>query len=118
MSLTLTISAVPPSLNGAYLNIPGKGRVPTKKLSNWKKLAGWELIAQRVKRIEGPIDIELTLKRPCAHSDVDNRIKFILDALVSSSVIDDDRNVQSIKASWAKGKDAPACVVVITSINE
>jgi Holliday junction resolvase RusA-like endonuclease len=113
--ISITLSSVPPSLNNSYINVAGRGRVPGKKLRVWKNLAGWELMAQRPGRIEGPVVIEISLKRPNKRSDIDNRAKAILDLLVSNHVIEDDRKVESVKSSWAASPDAPACKITVVS---
>jgi Holliday junction resolvase RusA-like endonuclease len=49
-------------------------------------------------RIAGPVAVAILLPRKM-RGDIDNRIKPILDALVGSCRIDDDRNVAKVTAS-------------------
>lgn len=88
---------VPPSLNHAYANAPGKGRVKTKSTTAWKRTTAW-LIRSRIpasRTISGAIHVRLELPRKM-RGDADNRIKLALDALVMSGRIDDDRHVDEI----------------------
>lgn len=92
---------IPPSMNNAYFNLAkGKGRAKTSDYKAWKDNTAKE-IQMRVPaalRIGGPVSVSILLpsKMP---GDVDNRIKGVLDALVASGRIDDDRNVVKVSAS-------------------
>lgn len=91
---------LPPSLNGAYANVAGVGRVKVSTYRNWQANAVKMIVASvpAPKRIAGPISVSILL--PSAmRGDCDNRIKPILDALVASGRIDDDRNVVKVSAS-------------------
>lgn len=97
---------MPPSINGAYLNVPGRGRVATKLLRTWKAAAGAKLrdaltaIPQRPV-FAGLVDIEIKLPVSWA-SDADNRIKAVPDLLKACGVLADDkaRYVRSVRATW------------------
>lgn len=107
---------VPPSVNNAYVNIPGRGRVPGKQLRQWKELAGWEVLQQRPKRVNGDVSIQIEVARfqSKSRNDIDNRIKAALDLLVSLGIIEDDSRVVKVSAEWTHRKDAPPCRVVVT----
>ena len=64
----------------------------------------------------GATDIELLIDQPNKRSDVDNRIKPVLDLLVQHEVIDDDRHVNSVKARWARPKDGVEAGMVMVII--
>jgi crossover junction endodeoxyribonuclease RusA len=100
VTTTITLP-MPPSLNNIFVNVRGRGRVPSKKYCAWKKIAGWALIAQSPRKIDGPVTIAMRLARPTANSDLDNRIKPLLDLLVIHGVITDDRYVVEFTAKWA-----------------
>ena len=53
MEITLIIPT-PPTLNMAYANYLGRGRIATKILKNWKKEAGWKLQLQHPYTNSGP----------------------------------------------------------------
>jgi Holliday junction resolvase RusA-like endonuclease len=97
---------MPPSINSAYANVPGRGRVATKALRSWKSAAGARLrkalavIPQRPV-FSGLVDVEIQLPVSWA-SDADNRIKAVPDLLKACGVITDDkaRYVRSVRATW------------------
>lgn len=80
----------PPSVNAAWNNVRGKGRVKTDAYKSWERDAGWGLRAQRPPRISGPVTIFYTFGKMRANSDLSNYIKPIEDLLVSLDVIEDD----------------------------
>ncbi len=102
---------VPPSVNQIFRNVSavertlaeakGKklyGRKKTKEYVAWRKTAILEIFAQvpAAKRIAGAVNVTILLPQT-TQADVDNLIKPILDALVDSRRIDDDRNVWRIE---------------------
>lgn len=98
---------MPPSLNGAYANVAGVGRVKVTKYRQWRVAA--ELIIRasipNAKRIAGKVNVHILLPLKM-RGDCDNRIKPVLDALVASDRIDDDRNIQWVSArKCLPGKD-------------
>jgi|SRR5690242_10252910 len=80
---------VPPSVNSGYANIPGVGRIASKRLKAWKANAGWLVLIQKPKRVTGPYTLEITLPRK-VRGDITNRIKFSEDLLVELRVTPDD----------------------------
>lgn len=92
---------VPPSLNTAYRNAPGRGRIATKKLDEWKREAAWNIRADFDGRtIAGDFSAILHFERVDETADLDNRVKLALDALVRESVIVDDRFAVCLAAAW------------------
>ncbi len=105
MTVTLFLP-IPPSLNNAYVNVPGKGRVRSKAYNAWIEEAGWRLKIQRQANPEvfkGAVVIDLTVeRRRKGVGDLDNFIKPCLDLLVKHGVIEDDSHVQEITARWGE----------------
>ena len=93
---------LPPTMNTAYVNVPGKGRVKASGYSSWQTaaVAMIRVAIPIAKRIAGPIAVSILLPQKL-NGDVDNRIKGVLDALVQSGRIDDDRNVIKVSAEKA-----------------
>lgn len=92
---------VPPSLNTAYRNERGRGRVATKKLDEWKREAAWNIRADfDGRKIVGDFSAILHFERIDETADLDNRVKLALDALVREGVVDDDRFVVNLAAAW------------------
>ena len=98
---------MPPSLNGAYANMPGVGRVKVSSYRKWQDVAVAMIRVSipAAKRIAGTVNVHILLPLKM-RGDADNRIKPVLDALVKSGRIDDDRNIQWVSArKCLLGKD-------------
>lgn len=94
----------PPTVNSAYANATGIGRVKTKRFHQWARVASTELLRQRPKRITGPVWIAIYLEdSPQRQGDADNRIKAALDLLVDHKIIDGDskKTVRRVSAEWS-----------------
>lgn len=108
----------PPTVNNMFVNVKGEGRYKSKEYREWRKAAISELHAQmwtqpKGRHLEQPIDVFLDIQRPTKTSDVDNRIKPILDALQEAGVIADDRYVEAVFARWSPHPDAKGAKVSI-----
>lgn len=104
VSLSLALP-LPPSANKLFKNLQGRGRAKTQTYESWRVEAGWTLKQQlNGSRIGGAVSVAILCARKDMRSgDIDNRIKPILDLLVSYGTIDDDRNVQKVSAEWVDG---------------
>lgn len=111
MPTIVTLAMLPPSVNGIFRNVHGRGRVKTKAYKAWLKAAGWEVNCQKPIRIAGKVEIDITCKRPSGNSDIDNRVKAALDLLVTMNLIDDDRYVERVRAQWGA---VEGCQIVIS----
>jgi Holliday junction resolvase RusA-like endonuclease len=98
---------MPPSTNSLYRNVPGRGRAKTERYRTWLRAAGNELLAQRVglQPIRGAFTLTILLPQAKrrASMDASNYIKATEDLLVRHSLIDDDRNAESVTIAWAPG---------------
>ena len=103
---------IPPSLNNAYANSPGRGRVPTRGLSDWKAAAGWKLREQRPGSIIGAYRFALYLPEKM-RGDLDNRIKAAMDLLKTHGVTPDDRRAVSVFAERSELVGDGECLVVV-----
>jgi Holliday junction resolvase RusA-like endonuclease len=94
--------------NGKLVRI----RVKTDDYTKWRRAAVLSIFAQvrADQRIGGKVSVGISLPIKC-RKDVDNVIKGILDALVDSRRIDDDRNVMSVSSSKILTSE-PAIIVV------
>lgn len=88
---------LPPSLNNAFFNRKQGGRVKTPAYKKWCNEAGWTIRAfvPADASIKGPFRISINLPRTM-NGDIDNRVKGIVDALVVSGRIDDDRHMEEL----------------------
>lgn len=94
----------PPGVNNLYLNINGRGRILTPRYRDWQAEAAGMILQQRPGRMFGEFDVAITLTRPDKRKrDIDGLIKAILDALVKSSVVQDDSLAESVSIAWIPG---------------
>ena len=93
----------PPSLNKSYNRRkgPGRDRFLSKAARDWKAEAKTAVRLQKPAHVCGPVIVVLNIERKSASADVDNRVKLLLDLLVKSGVIDDDRKVAGFAAAWS-----------------
>lgn len=97
----------PPSVNALYLNVPGKGRVKTRRYRDWIKEAGLMVMASRVGCIDGPVKVDIALPQSM-RGDTDGRIKALLDLAVRLGLIEDDKGkiVRELTIGYAARVDA------------
>lgn len=97
--MTFTVELLPPpSANNAFVNgRKGKGRFPSADYKRWRlyACAAIKNFVPAKNRVPGKfyVAINLPLKM---RGDIDNRIKGILDALVSSGRVDDDKHMDEL----------------------
>ena len=103
---------LPPSVNGLYANIPGKGRVKSSGYRKWINAAGWALIEQKPATVSGDYDMWLYFEWPDnRRRDIGNLEKAVSDLLVTHKVIEDDSRCQALHLyRGGKGRE---CVVRI-----
>ena len=114
MTVTITLSAPPPSTNNLYANTP-RGRIKSARYRSWIAAVGWDLKLQKVEKVGGQVALDIEVERTSACADVSNRVKALEDLLVAHGVIDDDRNVMDVRVRWASIK---GCKVSITPIRD
>lgn len=97
---TVTVPA-PPSTNDLF-NKGRRGWYKTPAYKQWRKDAGWTLVAQRPARVLGRVLIFVAVERGQYQrsADIDNCIKALFDLLVEHCVIQDDSLVVGFAASW------------------
>lgn len=95
---------MPPSVNAMFRNVPGRGRVRTQRYRDWASAAGWDFNGKG--RIEGPFSFRMIVSRKKARkgSDLDNRIKPVLDLMKTHEIIEDDSLCQSITVAYGDCK--------------
>lgn len=104
---------LPPSLNNIFFNKPHGGRAKTTDYKNWLDTAAWEIRGQRVAPIAGDVRVCIVIERPNKTSDIDNRIKPVLDAMQKAGVIVNDKSVVDVRARWGEVK---GCVVNVSIV--
>ena len=90
----------PPSTNQLFANVPGKGRVVSKKYKAWRLEAGLKLNTQNHVGF-GSLPVQLGILIPQkTRGDLSNRIKALEDLLVSHRLIDDDKQVKKLTIEY------------------
>jgi Holliday junction resolvase RusA-like endonuclease len=92
---------MPPSVNNAWVNVPGKGRVRSAEYRTWREGAGWTIRAARIAKIPGLVAITIRAALPERTRDLDDIAKPLLDALTAFGVIDEDSKAVRIVSEWA-----------------
>lgn len=87
---------VPPSTNNLFINARnGRGRILSPDYKAWRKVAAKALTMSAWDMPSRPYDV--TIRVNVNHqSDIDNRIKAVLDFLVEHKVIDGDQWVNAL----------------------
>lgn len=123
-AITFTDMPLPPSLNNAYVNRPGRGRVASDDLRHYKAAAvPLATFLAREAEFEVPpkarLRIALTFafatRTSYAQSDIDNRVKPMLDAL-SQALHFNDRCVDELivrRAPYTGRAGATALVEIL-----
>ena len=95
----------PPSTNTLFRNVPGRGRVKTARYKTWMRAAKNEIMAQRAGLgpfpIACPVDFTLEISLERKGSDLDNRLKAPIDALVAAGILQDDKFIARLSAAWS-----------------
>jgi crossover junction endodeoxyribonuclease RusA len=95
----------PPSTNGLFANVAGKGRIRSDRYRQWANAAGWELKSQKPKKVSGPVSIAIYVEEKRDRKrDIDNLAKGPLDLLVSHRIIDGDdiKTIRRVSLEWSK----------------
>lgn len=96
------IKQSPPSVNTAFFGRKTK----TPKYREFLETAAWELKTQRFNLIEGPIAVEIVLHlKNVKKSDIDNRLKVILDACTYAGLWEDDSQIYDLAVSKTKSEE-------------
>ncbi len=99
--VTIQSEHFPPSVNVLFRNVPGKGRVRTKRYKDWAAASGWDCNGKGSISGAFTISIILSRKKRRKNADLDNHgTKAILDLLVTHKVIEDDCLAEKISIEW------------------
>jgi len=103
--VNVTLPILPPSSNHMFVNVPGRGRVKSKEYRAWVAQMGAFLNAACRGRMVGRANVSIFLEN-IPGADIDNRIKPVLDLLVTVGILADDssKHVRSVSATWGDVK--------------
>ena len=95
---------IPPSANSMWRNVNGRTLL-SKKYRQWRGEARWGPDSKwpavaGLPVFEGPVSVDITLKRPRKNADLDNRIKPILDVLEDAQIFENDNQVAKLSIRW------------------
>lgn len=97
----LGLSKSPPSLNNVFATNRKTGRrFKTADYTAWATASAVELNRQKQWHVPGKVRVFLCFSRSDTRADLDNLIKPVLDLLVTSGRMSDDRNVVEVRASF------------------
>jgi len=91
---------MPPSMNNLWINLKGGGRARSEGYKAWVVEACWAIKLAAPCKFAGSVRIDMRFERTNMVSDLDNRIKPILDALQKMEVVENDRQVIDLRARW------------------
>ena len=116
MKTIIRVGHVPPSTNGLYANIRGKGRVKTERYCTWLSAAGWDMKRYHNQKWTEPVYLTIRLGKLRANADVSNRIKAIEDLLVLHEIIPGD-SIEWVKSVTVTVSKVPfeGAEIIITS---
>jgi crossover junction endodeoxyribonuclease RusA len=107
----------PVPLSACFTNVKGKGRVPTRRYSDWQTEALWSIKAQNPVKFTGRIKLLVELVSPDKRErDAGNNDKAVCDILVKAGIIVDDSNkyVREVTYRWLECGDP--CTVTIEAL--
>jgi len=90
----------PPSSNALFRNVAGRGRVKTGFYKDFLAYGLSAIRQQRVEPVKGRVVMVMGIERVNKRSDLDNRVKALLDVIVKAGVLEDDRFITAFAASW------------------
>jgi hypothetical protein len=82
----------------------------------WIKAAGWELVAQRPRKVKGRYELTIVLPAKMI-GDIGNREKAVSDLLVTHEVVEDDKLAWRITIMRAEEIEA-VCLVAVSEFEE
>lgn len=115
MSVVLTISERPPSVNAMFWNNAngrGKGRIKTSAYRSWRDAMAWEIASQKPPRFERRVSVKIELPQD-TRGDADNRLKAVGDLLQQAGVVANDKLCDPVSIGRA---DVQQTTITITEV--
>lgn len=98
----------PPGVNNLYPTSRTGHRFKSDDYKAWTAAANVKLVEQlgiRPEKVSGPFEVNIILmRRDRRKTDLDGRIKALLDFLTQSGIIEDDSLAQRISIEWHDGE--------------
>lgn len=109
---------IPPSVNSMFVNsrnAKGRGRYKSGEYKAWLKESDLLLSVEPAGGCRGPYRVEIMLPWEM-RGDLDNRIKPVLDFLVSRGITDDDKHLVDVRAR--RSHTVRDCLVEVEAYEE
>jgi hypothetical protein len=112
----IRLQHVPPSTNGLFANVPGRGRVRSERYRTWLNAAGWDMARYHNVRWQEPVYLTICIGKLRQGSDISNRAKAVEDLLVTHGIIpgDDIKWVRGVNVYLAQ-EPFDGCEIAITA---
>lgn len=101
---------LPPSSNNLFptvMTASGPKRIKSKAYKAWIAEAGWMVPPAAKGKVPGHFRATLVFDRPEHATDLDGRVKAVLDLLKTMSVIKDDSLTDGLVLDWSSPWNAP-----------
>ena len=115
----LTLEGSIPSKKNSRINLRSGVSIPSTKFTQWQDSAIWQVRQQTRERFFDPVYIEVVIYFGTkGRADLDNRLTSILDMLVDSLVLRDDKwqDVPKLTVSAVYRKAEPGAFIRITEL--
>lgn len=106
----------PPSVNEAYSNARGKGRIKTQKYKQWQTECHWMIKQAKPGIIKGEYTVVLFLSEK-TRKDVDNCLKPTLDLLATVGISEDDKQCYGVVSVKSPDVEKGKCRIAIKAKN-
>ena len=101
MTIALSLP-LPPPVNNLFFNLPNRGRAKTAKYESWIRAADGaiQVQAKGQRLVSGNWICHIICDEDQRRGDIDNRTKAVIDRLVHSQLVPDDRYLDRITIEW------------------
>lgn len=103
----------PPSTNHLFKNVRGVGRVKASHYDDFLRMGVAAIRRQGIGKISGHVVAVIGVERMSDRADIDNRLKALLDTIVTAEVIDDDSLITALAIAWLPKANGLAHVSIL-----
>ena len=107
----------PPSVNAAYSNVKGRGRIKTREYKTWETACLWMIKQAKPGIIKGEFMVVLFMSEQ-TRKDVDNCLKPTLDLLGKCGITPDDKRCYTVTSTKSPDVEKGKCRIVISPRTE
>jgi Holliday junction resolvase RusA-like endonuclease len=107
---------IPPPANNLFINVPGRGRAPSRRYVEWQREALAMVARQAPARIDADAIAFVALMPMGVRADFDNLFKALQDVIVKADVIENDRRLRPIAMLPWRGMPDHVCRVLMAPV--